>query len=161
MKSLVLLLPFCTSLLALRVLILEGSLGQLLCDLDQIEVTQTLVVNTSSSTSSYIYGEHDNRVVAVEDGAARNNKGGIQQQQGGAIFHVKVANNCPCSAAAAITFYCDGFMPGLVRTDVLRVEGARCLLIEGEALIQLAPVRFDYAAPRQLPLLLESADFTC
>ncbi|KAI5055600.1 hypothetical protein GOP47_0029121 [Adiantum capillus-veneris] len=149
-------------LLALRLLILAGSLAQLLCDLDQIQVTQTLVANTSSSTSSYLYGQQKNQAMinknADNEGDNKNN-GGIQQ--GGAIFHVKVANNCPCSAAAAITFYCDGFMPGLVRTDVLRVEGARCLLIEGEALIQLAPVRFDYASPHQLPLLLESADFTC
>ncbi|MCO5609752.1 hypothetical protein L7F22_063984 [Adiantum nelumboides] len=149
-------------LLALRILLLQGNLAQLLCDLDQIEVSQTLVVNTSSSTNSYLYGQQQNKVgMDKKDDHEGESKAYDGIQQGGAIFHVKVANNCPCSAAAAITFYCDGFMPGLVRTDVLRVEGARCLLIEGEALLQLAPVRFDYASPHQLPLLLESADFTC
>lgn len=138
----------------------KGTWAQLLCDLDQIQVTQTLVVNTSSATSSYVYGQNENNVRENDDEDVGDlNKSGILE--GGAIFHVKVANNCPCSAAAAVTFFCDGFMPGLVRAEVLRVEGARCLLIEGEALIQLEPVRFDYASPHQLPLFLESADFTC
>eukprot|EP00250_Pteridium_aquilinum_P034236 c7276_g1_i2 orf=516-989(+) len=141
--------------------LVKGNWAQVLCDLDQIQVTQTLVVNSSSSSSSYLYGQHKNEVGVNDDNGdvEGTNKGGIQE--GGAIYHVMVANNCPCSAAAAVTFFCDGFIPGLVRTEVLRVEGSRCLLIEGEALIQLEPVRFDYSSPHELPLLLESADFTC
>ncbi|KAH7315584.1 hypothetical protein KP509_21G055900 [Ceratopteris richardii] len=140
----------------------RGSMAQVLCNLDQIEVTQTLVLNTSISTSSYVYGEREyswRRGDDRKDVDFSNLNGGIQQ--GDSIFHVKVANNCPCSAAAAIMFFCDGFIPGLVSKEILSVEGAECLLIGGEALLQLQPVRFDYASPRQLPLFLVSADFTC
>ena len=112
------------------------------CNLDQIEVTQTLVnLSSPSSMSTNVFDD-------IYIG---------QKTQ----FHVKVANNCPCSPAAAVTFFCDGFPPDLVSQNVLNVDGARCLLIEGEAIIQVKPVRFDYTFDRQLPLLLESADFTC
>lgn len=141
--------------------LIKGSIGQLLCDLDQIQVTQTLVVNTSSMPSSYRYPQNQKDVKVNDDDEDMGSLSKSNILGGEAIFHVKIANNCPCSAAAAVTFFCDGFMPGLVKMEILRVEGPRCLLIEGEALLQLEPVRFDYSSAHQLPLFLESADFTC
>lgn len=76
-------------------------------------------------------------------------------------YHVKVANTCPCSAATEVTFFCDGFPQSIVNPNIMKVDGPRCMLVHGEALIQVQPVRFDYTFERQFSFQLESADFTC